>query len=91
MLNGRDKYNTLQKKLQRVLHELGEVEAEIRDMESVWGGPPNRVNLARYMHDPVMWNTVVIARNRYAHLMEERETLREIAYALQQRLQEVAE
>jgi hypothetical protein len=37
-----------------------------------------------------MWNTVVRARNRYGHLMEEREMLREVAYAIQRKLEEVA-
>jgi len=90
MLSGKDKYSILQKKLRRVLHELEEVEQEIREMEATWGGPPNRVNLARYEYDPVMWNTVVWARHRYAYLIEEREMLREMAYALQRKLEEVA-
>jgi hypothetical protein len=88
MKSGERKYTTLTAKLQRVQARLEEVERELRAIEENWGGSPFRVNIIRYEHDPPMWNIVVQARNRYGYLLEERETLREMARALQRRLKE---
>jgi hypothetical protein len=70
--------------------QLEDVEAEIRGIESLWGGPPNRVNIIQYEHDPVAWGDLVRARSRYAHLLEERERLKGLVAALQRKLEEVA-
>ncbi len=89
MKNGEKKYTTLTAKLQRVLARLEEVEREIQGMESMWGGPLQKINLVQYEHDPVMWNTVVAARNRYGYLQQEREVLREMIHAIRRKLAEV--
>ncbi len=89
MKNGERKYTTLTAKLQRVLARLEEVERELQGMESMWGGPPSRVNLARYEHDWVMFYQAARARSHYADLLEERKTLREMANAIRRKLKEV--
>ena len=92
MKNGkdRDKYSMLAAKLQRVLARLEEVERELRAMEEGWGGSPLLVNPVQYQHDPMMLVYTAQARGRYAYLQQEREALREMAYALQRWLEEVA-
>jgi len=89
-MNGKNKYGTRQKRLQEVLWRLEEVEKELRAMEEGWGGSPMLVNPVQYLHDPNMFAYVAMARGRYAYLQQEREALREMAYALQRRLEEVA-
>jgi len=85
-----NQHTTLPLQLRRAIAQLEEVEEEIRGVEAMWGGPPNRVNLARYEHDPVMWNTVVLARHRYAYLMEEWDRLMGLVATLRRKLEEVA-
>jgi hypothetical protein len=68
---------------------LEEVERELRAMEEGWGRSPLLVNPAQYQHDPMKLVYTTQARGRYAYLQQEREALREMAYALQRRLQEV--
>jgi len=85
-----NQYSALAAKLRWAITQLEEVESEIRGMETVWGGPPTRINLIQYEHNPVMWNTVVRARNRYGYLLEERERLRGLVATLQRKLAEVA-
>jgi hypothetical protein len=79
----------LEAKLQEVLWRLKEVEWELRAIEEGWGGSPLLVNPAQYQHDPMKLVYTAQARGRYAYLQQERETLREMAYALQRRLKEV--
>jgi hypothetical protein len=79
----------LEAKLQKVLWRLKEVEGELREMEEGWSGSPLLVNPAQYQHDPMKLVYTAQARGRYAYLQQEREALREMAYALQRRLQEV--
>ncbi len=85
MKNGKDKHT----ELQELLAILEKIEAEIRDIEAAWGGPPQKINAAQYMYDPVMWNTIAQARLRYSFLLEEREIFKEMAHALQRQLEEV--
>ena len=80
----------LEAKLQEVLRRLEEVERELRAMQEGWGGSPLLVNPAQYRHDPMMLVYTAQARGRYAYLQQEREALREMAYALRRRLKEVA-
>ncbi len=84
------KLRRLIKRLEDATWRLAGVEQEIREIEETWGGPPSRVNIIRYEHDPPMWNTVVAARNRYGYLLEEREVLREMIHAIRRKLAEVA-
>jgi hypothetical protein len=90
MTRGQNQYSKLAFQLRRAIAQLEDVQEEIRGMEAMWGGPPSRVNLVQYEHNPPMWNTVVRARNRYGYLLEERERLRWLVAALQRRLEEVA-
>jgi len=90
---GRNQYSAkaakLEAKLRKVLWRLEEVERELRAMEEGWGGSPFLVNPAQYQHDPMKLVYTAQARGRYAYLQQEREALREMAYALQRRLKEV--
>ena len=79
----------LETTLQKVLWRLEEVERELRAMEEGWGGSPLLVNPAQYQHNPMMLVYTAQAREHYAYLQQEREVLREMAYALQRRLKEV--
>jgi len=78
----------LEAKLRQVLRRLEEVERELRAMEEGWGGSPLLVKPAQY-HDPMTLVYTAQARGRYAYLQQEREALREMAHALQRRLEEV--
>jgi len=83
-------YSKLAFQLRRAVGQLEEVENEIQGMETVWGGPPTRVNLIQYEHDWVRFYEVARARSRYADLLEERERLRRLVATLQRKLEEVA-
>jgi hypothetical protein len=90
---GQKQYSTKAKlgaKFQKALWRLEEVEREIREMEDGWGGSPLRVNPAQYEHDWVQFGNVGRARFRYAHLLEERDRLRELVATLRRKLEEVA-
>jgi len=83
-------YSALAARLRWAIAQLEEVEEEIRGMETLWGGPPHRVSLIQYEHNPIAWGDVVRARSRYGYLLEERERLRKLMATLQRKLEEVA-
>jgi hypothetical protein len=85
-----EQYSKLAFRLRRAIAQLEEAQEELAGMESLWGGPPSRVNITRYEHDPVAWGDLVRARSRYAHLLEERVRLRGLVATLQRKLKEVA-
>ena len=76
-------------RLQNALLRLERVEEELREMEEGWGAPPTMINPLQYEHDWVAWNSLARARAHYAHLLEEREVLREMIRALRRWLKEV--